>query len=109
LVTPGEFRIETKVVSPGVRRVIPVGELDLATAPRLETELERAVSAGATRVVVDLSQVGFLDSTALRMFLALSERADAEGWVLTLAAPSQSVRAILDITGSSGSLPLEDG
>ena len=108
MVTPGDFRIETTSVSPGERCLTPVGELDLATAPRLESELERAVAAGAARVVVDLSQVGFLDSTGLRMFLALNERAHAEGWVLALTAPSESVRAILEITGSSGALPLED-
>jgi anti-anti-sigma factor len=109
LVRPGDFRIETESLSPGVCRLTPVGELDLATAPRLQSELDRAVGAGAARVVVDLSQVGFLDSTGLRMFLALSERAGAEGWVLTLTAPSDAVRAMLEITGSSGSLPLEDG
>jgi anti-anti-sigma factor len=108
LVTPGEFRIETKDISPGVCRVMPSGELDLATAPRLESELQRAVGAGAEHVVVDLSQVGFLDSTGLRMFLALSERAQSEGWVLTLTAPSQAVRSILEITGSSESLPLDN-
>lgn len=108
MVRPGEFRIETKSISPGVRRVTPVGELDLATAPRLESELERALSAGAAQVVVDLSQVGFLDSTGLRMFLALNARAGAEGWLLTLTAPSEAVRGILQITGASGSLPLED-
>jgi anti-sigma B factor antagonist len=108
LVRPSEFRIETKDVAPGVRRVTPVGELDLATSPRLESEVERTVSSGAAQVVVDVSQVSFLDSTGLRMFLALHERAQTEGWVLTLAAPSEAVRSILEITGSSESLPLVD-
>lgn len=108
MVRPGDFRIETTSISAGARRLTPVGELDIATAPRLESELTRAVSAGATHVVVDLSQVGFVDSTGLRMFLALNERAAAEGWTLTLTALSESVRAVLEITGSSGALPLED-
>jgi anti-sigma B factor antagonist len=93
-------------VHPGVWRLTPVGELDLATAPRLESEVEGVLSGTASQLVIDLSRISFIDSTGLRMFLVLQERSLAHDWQLTLTGPSEAVRPILDITGSGQTLLL---
>lgn len=41
------------------------GEIDVSTAPRLRDELSRVISEGSTDLIVDLSEVPFLDSTGL--------------------------------------------
>ena len=48
-------------------RVCPVGELDLATVPRVDAQLAELWSLGFARLVLDLREVCFLDSSGLRM------------------------------------------
>ena len=47
------------------------GELDTATVPTFQTALDTLRSSGTVHVVVDLSEVGFIDSTALHAFVGL--------------------------------------
>jgi anti-sigma B factor antagonist len=74
------------------------GELDVATSPRLRRRLDDAVDAGAREVRVDLSAVGFMDSSGLGALMAVHHRlCDREGRIMiTGAAPP--VRKILEIT-----------
>ena len=50
-------------------RVCPIGELDLATVPLVDSELAELWSRGFARLVLDLRDVCFLDSTGIRMLL----------------------------------------
>jgi anti-anti-sigma factor len=58
--------------------------------------------------VIDLSEISFIDSTGLSMFLVLQARSASHGWELTLTRPSEAVRSILQITGSEQALPVVD-
>jgi ABC-type transporter Mla MlaB component len=49
--------------------VVPVGELDLASADRLGQEVRQLRAAGCAQIVLDLRQVDFIDSTGLRILL----------------------------------------
>jgi anti-sigma B factor antagonist len=75
-----------------------VGDLDMETAPLLTeilaTLAERAPSA---RLVVDLSEVEFVDSQGLRALIHASTRVPGEH--LVLRQPSQQVRRLLELTG----------
>ena len=64
--------------------IAPVGEFDLASAGRLEAEVMRARSTGASRIVLDLSQVGFIGSTGLRVLLSLRSDSKRNGHALLL-------------------------
>jgi anti-sigma B factor antagonist len=76
------------------------GEIDLYTAPRLHGELVAAL-AGETpvRLVIDMSDVEFCDSTGMNILLAAHRRAQEQGGDLQLAAPRATVRKILQVTG----------
>lgn len=87
---------------------MPAGELDLATTPRLESEIEAAAAGEIKHLVIDLSEISFIDSSGLSMFLVLQERSASRGWELTLTRPSEAVRSILEITGSAQALPVVD-
>jgi anti-sigma B factor antagonist len=91
-----------------VWRLVPAGELDLATTPRLESEIETATAGEIEHLVIDLSEISFIDSTGLSMFLVLQARSASHGWELTLTRPSEAVRSILQITGSEQALPVVD-
>jgi anti-sigma B factor antagonist len=84
--------------------VIPVGDVDLASAEILLHELEHVPGAGVAQVVVDLSNVDFIDSVGLRALLSLSDGAERNGHGLTVIAPGPTARRIFEITGTRGLL-----
>jgi len=74
------------------------GELDLYNAPTVRDALANACGDGAQRVVVDLSDVEFIDSTALGVLIeARSRMADRSGF--RLAAPGLETRRALEVSG----------
>lgn len=75
------------------------GELDIASAPALRTELLGLLGPHARRIVVDLSEVTFCDSSGLAVLVGASRRAWLLGGVLRLAAPAPPVTAVLRLTG----------
>ena len=89
--------------------IAPIGELDLASAGQLEREVTHARSEGSARIVLDLHQVDFIDSTGLRVLLALLNDAKRNGHVLTLVPPSPPARRIFEITGTRGVFDWQSG
>jgi anti-sigma B factor antagonist len=84
------------------------GDVDLVTVPRLEPRIERAI-AGALDVVVDLTEVQFLDSGGLRLLTRVSSTAAANNQALVVVAPPNSIaRSVLDIAGMKGGLVVHD-
>jgi anti-sigma B factor antagonist len=64
----GELAVRSTVE--GDRHTLALtGELDLATAPALEGDLRAACEAGAGELLLDLSELSFIDSTGLRAVL----------------------------------------
>ena len=81
------------------------GEVDLASAPGLRSELQRL---DARNLVVDLSGVTFIDSTGLGVLVAALKRTRESGGQLTLRSPTRATRKVLDITGLSQLVAIED-
>ena len=81
--------------------MIATGEIDLYTAPRLQSELAAVIAsaAPAARVIVDMSGVDFCDSTGMNVLLSCLRQARERGGELELAAPRPAVRKILSVTG----------
>lgn len=77
------------------------GDLDLATAPSLKWALADLQSAGSRHVVVDLSRVGFIDSTALGVLVG-AQRALDPGVRLAVACAEENVLRIFELTGLDG-------
>lgn len=75
------------------------GEIDVSTAPELRDRLVQANQKGATTVVVDLSEVTFLDSTALGVLVSGLKRFRSAGGDLRLVVTGRSVAKVLEITG----------
>jgi anti-sigma B factor antagonist len=85
------------------------GEIDLYTAPRLQSELTAALAATpSARIVVDMSAVEFCDSTGMNVLLAAHRLASERGGELTLAAPRAPVRKILQVTGLQSVFTIHD-
>jgi anti-sigma B factor antagonist len=85
------------------------GEIDLYTAPRLQSELAATLrSADPALVVVDMSGVEFCDSTGMNVLLAAHRQACERGGDLSLAAPRVAVRKILEVTGLASVFTVHD-
>src|SRR3954470_16376468 len=63
----------------GVHVVAMLGELDLATAPRLAVRIDIARGDGARRLLVDLTAAEFCDSTGLRALIGCRQETVASG------------------------------
>jgi anti-sigma B factor antagonist len=74
------------------------GELDLYSAPKVRDALADACKDGAARVIVDLSEVEFVDSTALGVLVEARTKLDNRRGFL-LAAPGLEARRALEISG----------
>jgi anti-sigma B factor antagonist len=75
------------------------GELDLATAPRLEQTLREAL-ARARLVVLNMREVSFMDSTGLHVILNASGQAQEMGARLVIVGQSARIDALLELTGT---------
>jgi anti-sigma B factor antagonist len=85
-------------------RVVPAGELDLATCPPLRAQLDELWASGWTDVVLDLRQVTFMDSTALHVVLDHHRRAARDSMRFSLIDGPAAVSRVLEITGLRGVL-----
>ncbi|WP_433796420.1 STAS domain-containing protein [Actinoplanes sp. CA-252034] len=74
------------------------GQLDMDTVPQLDGFLRDVADDGAARVVLDLTDVSFLDSSGLGLLVAwLKELSAAGGW-LRLAGVQQLVAYVLQVS-----------
>ncbi|QYJ15841.1 Anti-sigma-B factor antagonist [Rubrobacter xylanophilus DSM 9941] len=74
------------------------GEVDLHSSPKVKYAIQRAAGRSPT-VVVDMSGIEFMDSTALSMFARTKDELAERGVALRLATPSEAVDRIFGITG----------
>jgi anti-sigma B factor antagonist len=97
---PGlEFAISSRRLTNGTWVVAASGEVDLYTAPELERALTAPLTAGATQLVVDLTEATFVDSTALHVLLRAARHLDGAGGELIAVVPDPNVRRVFEITG----------
>jgi len=91
---------------PSLTVVSVVGELDVATAPRLRQQLVALAATSPTGVIVDLGGVDFLDSTGLGVLLGALKRARTAGFGFALANAEPQVARVFEVTRLVDILPL---
>lgn len=82
------------------------GELDLYNADEIRNALNEVIATSPARVVVDLTDVDFLDSTALGVLIEARSKLGADE--LALAAPQHEVRRTLQVSGLDRRLAVYD-
>ncbi len=92
------FSIETK--DHGNVRVLGLrGYLDAHTAPRFEAAVEEELRAGRPRLVADCSELDYISSAGLGVFMTFIDEARAAGGDIKLAAIQPKVYQIFDVLG----------
>jgi anti-sigma B factor antagonist len=82
------------------RHVLAVrGEIDLFTAPELKQVLAESIEAGRIRIIVDLTETTFLDSTALGVLIGAVKRLRSRDGVLTIVNTDANIAKTFEITG----------
>lgn len=75
------------------------GEVDLYTSSQLRDGILRLTEEGENRIVIDLNNVSFMDSSGLGVLVAGLKRARERGGELALVFGEGSVQKVLGITG----------
>ncbi len=84
------------------------GEIDIANAGRLGDEIVREATQPGLGLLVDCTDVGFMDSSGIRMLLGLARRAEERDQPLVLVVPDgSSVWRILEIAGVGDAIAIE--
>ena len=86
----------------GVPVVGVSGEVDVYSAPKLKECLTGLLESGATTVVVDLSEVAFLDSTGLGALVEARAATSEAGGSLPLVCGQERILKLFTITGLDG-------
>jgi anti-sigma B factor antagonist len=82
----------------GVELVLVEGELDIATAPRLIGILNSAVQDALRSLVVDLSDVDFMDSTGLALLINAHRRLTRRSKGFAVVCPPGPLRRVFEVT-----------
>ena len=93
-----DFDLTTQALGDGTFVVALSGEIDLYTAPELKAELLRLVAEEPRRIVVDMTDATFVDSTTLGVLLGAVKRLRLQGGELEIVCSDLNIRRILSIT-----------
>jgi anti-sigma B factor antagonist len=86
------------------------GELDAHTASELERQLTPLLNGSRDGdLSIELADLGFIDSSGLRLLVESHQRAEAAGFRLVLTRPSRAVVRLLEVSGLAEMLHLDHG
>jgi anti-sigma B factor antagonist len=96
---PPEFALSEDALDDDRHVVAVRGEIDLFTAPELKQKLTDAIEGGKSRIVVDLTETSFLDSTALGVLIGAVKRLRSRDGALVIVNVDQNIAKTFEITG----------
>lgn len=103
---PLELRLWTPLE--GLALLAMSGEMDMSNAHELPATLAPLLRQQAQRVIVDLSQMSFIDSTGIRAVVTVTNGARESGGEVVLAAPSENVARTFEIVKLRDFVPIVD-
>ena len=102
-----DLQIETRKVS-GATVLDLTGEVDSYNAPKLRDRMERLITNGDAQIVVNLSNVDYIDSTGLGMLVGGLKMASEAGGGVKLICPNKQIYQVFHITGLTRVFPIHD-
>ena len=82
------------------------GKLDATTAKTFEDRILGVINLGTQRLVVDLSQLDYVSSSGLRVFILAAKRLQTVGGKIVLCSMKDHVRQVFDLAGFSSMLSI---
>ena len=97
-----EFAIDDRRAGEDTHVVAVTGEIDLFTAPEFKQRVMAPIAAGVERVVVDLMETTFIDSSSLGVLIGAHRRLKTRGGRLIVACSNDTIVKTFRITGLDG-------
>ena len=95
------LRIEAVVSDEWLQTISLAGELDAYTAPQLQEAVTGALSEGLIWLVVDLTQVDYIDSVGLGILIGGVKRAGERGGDLAVVSNRRNICKVFDVSGTA--------
>jgi anti-sigma B factor antagonist len=93
------FSVSSERLDDDLGVVVLGGEVDIFTAPQFKESLVGLLDSGVKRLVVDLSAVTFIDSTALGVLIGGVRRVHGAGGAMAIVVATRPVERVLSVTG----------
>jgi len=103
-----EFQIVIEQETSGVTRVRIYGEADARAAPEIQERLRELAKEPRERLLIDLSEATFLDSTALAVLLETDRRLRERRGRLAVLCPDPAMRELFVLVGHNLIFPVEE-
>ena len=97
-----DFEITDRKVDDDTHVIAVTGEIDLFTAPEFKQRMSALIDAGRSRIVVDLTQTTFIDSSSLGVLIGAHRRLKLRGGALLVVCDSEAIAKTFKITGLDG-------
>lgn len=95
--------------APGSILIRISGELDACSVPALEQQIRSGLDPDNKRLVIDLQEVGFIDSTGIRLLVQLLGNADERRKVVIIKPRSLVARRAIEVVGLARIVLVVDG
>lgn len=92
------MEFDVRVVGADTSVIAPRGRLNMVAAPRLRVLVWQTVRDGQSRIVLDLAETAFMDSSGLGALIAGLKAARQAGGDLRIAAPTEQVAMVLQVS-----------
>jgi anti-anti-sigma factor len=79
--------------------IAPSGRIDTATSPEFDRHLSSVIDRGDTLLVIDLSDLQYISSTGLSVFLSAAKKIRAAGGRMALAGLNSRIRLVFEMSG----------
>lgn len=99
----------TKEITTGAVTAHLHGELDLSAAPEFRTDLEPFIGHKETDLILDLSELSYIDSTGIGVFILILKQRNAIDGVFRLVGVPRKIKKLFDITGITQHLEIVEG
>ena len=97
-----EFEMTDRKVDDETHVIAVTGEIDLFTAPEFKQRMSELIDAGRSRLVVDLSETTFIDSSSLGVLIGAHRRTQLRGGTLVVVCDQEPIVKTFRITGLDG-------
>ena len=104
----GSFYLSDHAIDGETHVIRAGGYVDFDVAPQLKRRIIQRIDAGDRLIVIDLSDVGFIDSTAIGVLVGALKRLRETGGMLAVVCADDNVRGIFEVVGLDNLIPLHN-
>jgi anti-sigma B factor antagonist len=102
--------LKLQMVQDGETSVLRLsGELDLSNVTAVERVLQSALADGSSRIVIDLTDLSFIDSTGIALLVTTTAAGNGDGRIAVVPSQAAAVNRVLELTGVAEQLRYVDG